>query len=77
MPPKERKVNKMKWIPVAESLPGPYESVLVTAAMNDEEPLVYQAARGCGGVWELYGVRNYRDYEVTAWMPLPEAYNGH
>ena len=66
---------KNEWIPVKESLPGPYKVVLLTAYhIAGEPPMTYQGARTGKDEWELFGVSNPEDYIVTAWMPEPEPY---
>lgn len=66
-------IAKGGWVPVEERLPEPSESVLVSLLYGDIG-------------MDLYGVIYYEDDgspvyawhefdgEVTAWMPLPEAY---
>lgn len=69
-----RKVNT--WIPVSERLPGLFETVLITAQEEwGWEPLVYEGARGAGGMWDVAGVTHPIPQEAAkAWMPLPEPY---
>ena len=63
-----------EWIPVAEQLPENFTSVLLTAKMpEDVECLVYTGGRA-GTDFTLDGVINSEEYEVIAWMPLPEPY---
>lgn len=66
-----------EWIPVSEGLPEPYETVLVTAKMqNDVHTLVYMGSFNGEGQLALCGVSNPEDYKGFAWMPLPEPWKG-
>lgn len=61
-----------KWIPVAEGLPEPFVTVLVTHKRENDTPRRHMACLNHRGEWvgpPLAG-------EVTAWMPLPEPYSG-
>lgn len=62
---------KQQWIPVSERLPEKYEDVLITYKIPNEKAariwIGYRAEKG----WCAYGV--YRP-NITAWMPMPEAY---
>lgn len=62
---------KPQWIPVSERLPEKYEDVLITYRIANEKAariwIGYRAELG----WCAYGV--YRP-NITAWMPMPEAY---
>jgi hypothetical protein len=70
-----RKDMKSDWVPVENSLPEPYETVLLTAYhVAGEPPLVYQGARNGKDEWQLYGVENPQDYIITSWMPQPQPY---
>lgn len=65
------------WIPVTEREPEAFESVLLTANVRgiDGAYLVYEGVKGAEG-YELSGVHDSSKYTVTAWMPLPEPYEG-
>ena len=72
--------NEPHWIPVAERLPKPRESVIIS--VNGK----YGDWIGEGCYWETTenhviwkGYRwnaTYWDDEIIAWMPLPEPYKG-
>lgn len=65
------------WIPVTEREPEEFEIVLLTVNVKgaDGAYLVYEGVKGAGG-YELCGVYDSSKYTVTAWMPLPEPYEG-
>lgn len=68
--------TECRWIPVTERCPGMYETVLLAAKMPDDgEYLTYQGGRE-GKNYKLDGVENSVDYEVHAWMQMPEPYRG-
>lgn len=62
-------INDQKWIPVSESLPKSNQIVLVT---EDGEVKLCTYEHWYGYGYGFYGSRG----NVTAWMPLPEAYEG-
>lgn len=75
------KLKKMRWIPVDEKKPEPYETVIVSVATRNgyEEPVSFEtlaAYERRTDVWEdgLDGSPVTKaDYEhVTHWMPMPE-----
>lgn len=70
-------LQEQDWIPCSESLPERFENVLVTAKLKgDVEKLVYEGCyRGHMG-WELDGVRSPQLYNIMAWQPLPEPWEG-
>lgn len=63
--------TKAQWIPVSERLPEKYEDVLITYRIENEKAariwIGYRAEMG----WCAYEVYHPN---VTAWMPMPEAY---
>lgn len=65
----KKKVEEMKWIPVSESLPKSNQIVLVTED-GEVKLCTYELWYGYG--YGFYGSRG----NVTAWMPLPKAYEG-
>ena len=66
-----------EWIPCSERLPEPYDMVNITAKMPDhKEALVYMGSIDGSKQWYILGVTNPNDYNVTAWMPLPEPWEG-
>lgn len=62
-------VNDQKWIPVTERLPKSNQIVLVTED-GEVKLCTYELWYGYG--YGFYGSRG----KVTAWMPLPKAYEG-
>lgn len=75
------KLKKMRWIPVAEKVPDPYETVIVSVATRNgyEEPISLEtlaAYERRTDVWEdgLDGspVTKANYEHVTHWMPMPE-----
>lgn len=75
------RLKRMKWIPVDEKKPEPYETVIVSVATRNgyEEPISLEtlaAYERRSDVWQdgLDGSPVTKaDYErVTHWMPLPE-----
>lgn len=68
-------VTHKDWIPVSDGPPEPYEVILITAKMDDDEkPRTYQGAYQGSGNWKLFGVTHPDDYKIIAWMPSPEPY---
>lgn len=66
------------WIPCSERLPEAGKRYLVSAIWKDEDfekHSVYDAVYGTDGIWHTYEYKPIM-YEVIAWMPLPEAYQG-
>ena len=75
------KLKKMRWIPVAEKVPGPYETVIVSVdtqnGYGDHISLETLASyENRTGVWiDCFDGSpvSKRHYEcVTNWMPMPE-----
>lgn len=63
------------WIPVSERLPNEYEDVLVSLTSTEEGGGYTGVAIDCiayDGKWFAH----YNDC-ITAWMPLPEPYEGN
>lgn len=65
----KKKLEEMKWIPVSERIPKINQIVLVT---EDGEVKLCTYEHWYGYGYGFYGSRG----KVTAWMPLPEAYEG-
>ena len=63
--------TKAQWIPVSERLPEKYEDVLITYRIENEKAARIWIGYRTETAWWTYGVRCQN---VTAWMPLPEAY---
>lgn len=64
--------EERRWVPVEESLPQNYISVLVYTPTAEPLPMVHEAYIGDDGEWHssvVYGVDNE---DVTHWMPMPE-----
>ena len=62
-------VNDQKWIPVTKRLPKQNQTVIVTED-GEVKICTYELCYGYG--YGFYGSRG----KVTAWMPLPKAYEG-
>ena len=62
-------VNDQKWIPVTKRLPKQNQTVIVTED-GEVKICTYELWYGYG--YGFYGSRG----KVTAWMPLPKAYEG-
>ena len=74
------KALKTEWIPVEERLPEEDVIVLVTVS-GFYSHLTFSNAIELGnlcsdGSWFIEGYPDWDDPEVTAWMPLPEPYQG-
>lgn len=74
-------MNYGKWIPCSERLPERLEDVLVTQEYYDLdlEEYVIDVNTACldsdGGWFSIFLEEGYmEDYNVIAWMPLPEPY---
>ncbi len=70
------------WIPCSERLPEEDEDVLVCTEDGIIEKAYHTLKEWCEDEWEwfIFGTLGYsyalNDYEVIAWMPLPEPYGG-
>lgn len=64
-------VTLQQWIPVIESLPEPFVSVLVQMPGEKPFPTVREGYVGGDGLWYA-GYYTREPGEVTHWMPLPE-----
>lgn len=76
-------VEMGEWIPVSERLPEEYEDVLVTVLCgNDKQKRVILIGFGYASkpfnrwMWRYYNIHHSCEFEVLAWMPLPEPYRG-
>lgn len=61
-----------KWIPVTERLPKPFVTVLVTHKQENGTLYKHMAHLNPQGRWAGLSYTG----EVTAWMPLPEPWEG-
>ena len=66
-------IKQTMWIPVTERLPKEDGNYLITARWECGEPSVYMDYFQFGCMWD--DCHNER-CEVTAWMPLPEPWEG-
>ena len=68
-------LEQTRWVPVSERLPKKNGNYIVSL-----EDAVDTYARFFNGKWfmPLFGsiAREYGEYEVIAWMPLPKPYKG-
>lgn len=71
----EEKLAEREWIPCSERLPKENGEYIVSL-----EDSVYPWARFFNGKWFMLPInaiaREFGEYEVIAWMPLPEPYKG-
>lgn len=70
-----------RWIPVSERLPEPYSTVLITIKTRDyaTEPWGYytDVADYQEDGWTTFNDWDEgQEYYITAWMPLPEPWEG-
>lgn len=59
----------VRWIPVTERMPQPFQAVIVCREKGKGEYVVEQGFKDVGDWWKVYGTRTKN---VTHWMPLPE-----
>lgn len=65
--------EKFRWIPVAERLPKPFESVLALIPSEAPLPTVHESYIADHDEWVcILTVERYKPGEVTHWMPMPE-----
>lgn len=68
-----KKELERRWIPVTERLPENQEFVLISF----KEPVVPNVGfYDVDGKWTDGTNASYDNFEVVAWMPLPEPYTG-
>lgn len=68
----ELQAQQPKWIPVTERLPKPFVTVLVTHKQENGTLYKHMAHLNPQGRWAGLSYTG----EVTAWMPLPEPWEG-
>lgn len=68
----ELQAQQPKWIPVTERLPKPFVTVLVTHKQENGTLYKHMAHLNPQGRWAGLAFEG----EVTAWMPLPEPWEG-
>ena len=66
----------MKWVSVKELLPEENQSVLVTYTIDFDSKRFLGEACYINGQWELYDGEFDFMFEVLAWMPWPDVYEG-
>lgn len=64
-------VTVQQWIPVSESLPKPFVSVLVQMPGEEPCPTVREGYISNKGLW-YSGYFEREPGEITHWMPMPE-----
>lgn len=62
----------IRWIPCSEGLPNTYVEVLICT----KEKRIYIVDRDEYGLWSGDDGIFFEDFEIAAWMPLPEPYKG-
>ena len=71
----ERKLAEREWIPCSERLPKENGEYIVSL-----EDSIYPWAKFFNGKWFMLSInaiaREFGEYEVIAWMPLPKPYKG-
>jgi len=67
-----QEAQQPKWIPVTERLPKPFVTVLVTHKQENGTLYKHMAHLNPQGRWAGLSYTG----EVTAWMPLPEPWEG-
>ena len=65
-------VKPVRWIPVEEQLPAPFQHVIVCREKKGSGLVVEAGMRDVAPWWRVYGTRTKA---VRYWMPLPEAPN--
>ena len=74
-------LKRISWTPVSESLPEPWESVLITFSgkygnLTADHAVGIGSWDGANG-WYFEEIEGYTDrLTVEAWMNLPESYKG-
>lgn len=71
------KAEEQQWIPVTEELPEDYVKVLVTVSGSFDvfefDNAVEVGGWGCDG-WYICDYEEWKNPNVTAWMPFPKSY---
>lgn len=62
--------NALRWIPVEETLPIPFESVLGYMPGDSPLPTVHECYADNGG--NFHGLAFYGNPKITHWMKMPE-----
>ena len=75
------KTERSGWIPVTKELPKLWDSVLITYS-GQYKAIIAEKAVGIGSLdaengWYFEEIEGYTDrFRVSAWQPLPDAYEG-
>lgn len=74
----------MEWFKVSNRKPGDWDRVLITCPYTDANgnthrsigEAQYNAEEDAFEVWDSYGQDTYQEWNVIAWAPYPEPYDG-
>lgn len=71
--------RKGKWIPITERLPGEDEDIVLMSVYDTEDDASYvDVGSTHDGIWvsATMGFEVWNGRKVTAWMPLPDPWEG-
>lgn len=67
---KRDRLDTLRWVPVEEALPTPFESVLGYMPEGKPLPTVHECYTDNGG--NFHGLSFYGTPKITHWMKMPE-----